>query len=427
MRAVVQRRMWSRSGGFVAGLAWVLAACGDGGSAGGGNAGGAGGGGGGALGGATDGGPGGLPSILDANSGRPPRDFGTGDGGLGGFREACSDNLDCASRWCVPFEDHNVCTQTCLDEGCPDGWNCHAVANTNPDVVFICFPPGNRLCGGCVQDADCPGGRCYGLDGLNVCGLDCETDETCPQEYACQKVFEAADAPKQCVPRTQSCTCDAETAGNVRVCEKASDTGTCYGRETCDPAQGWTGCDAPEPRPEVCNLADDDCNGLTDDIAGLGGECERTVEVDGAESTCRGRLVCSRESEDPICTAAEPMPEACNYLDDDCDGDTDETFPERGAICEIGIGVCRRVGVTECTDDGTGTRCNVVEGAPEPERCDGLDNDCDGEIDEGFEGLNEPCFNGVGACRRAARAALLRRRGGCRVPGGPRAAFGRGL
>jgi hypothetical protein len=405
MRTVVPQNRWSRFGargsGLAAALALALAACGDSTSSGGGGTAGGSGGGGGALGGAFDGGQGGLPSILDANSGRPPRDFGTGDGGLAGFREACNDNLDCASRWCVPFEDHNVCTQTCLDEGCPDGWNCHAVANTNPDVVFICFPPGNRLCGGCVQDADCPGGRCYGLDGLNVCGLDCETDETCPQSYACQKVFEAADAPKQCVPRTQSCTCDEEAAGNVRVCEKASETGTCYGRETCDAERGWTGCDAPEPRPEVCNLADDDCNGLTDDIAGLGGECERTVEIDGAESTCRGRLVCSRESEEPVCTAAEPVAEACNYLDDDCDGDTDETFPERGAICEIGVGVCRRVGVTECTDDGTGTRCNVVEGAPEPERCDGLDNDCDGETDEGFEGLNEPCFNGVGACRRA--------------------------
>ena len=144
--------------------------------------------------------------------------------------------------------------------------SCHAVANTEPDVVFICFPPGNRLCGVCVQDADCPGGGCYNLDGLNVCGLNCETDETCPKDYACQKVFEESDKSKQCVPRTQSCTCNTRTTGNVRVCEKAGEVGTCYGRETCDAETGWTGCDAPTPSPEVCNLADDDCNGLTDDI-----------------------------------------------------------------------------------------------------------------------------------------------------------------
>ncbi len=381
------------------GIAALIGACGDSGSKGLGNSGGGAG-----TGGTTDGGPGdsGNFQVLDAYV-LPRRDLGRDtDGGLGTFRDSCQDNLDCQSGWCVPFEDHNVCSQQCLDQGCPDGWSCHAVANTDPDVVFICFPPGNRLCGVCLQDADCPHGHCFALDGLNVCGVDCESDDTCPKDYACKTVSDDPATPKQCAPKTNSCTCDVKHDGDERVCEKAGAVGTCYGRETCDPTAGWTGCSAPDPKPEVCNQQDDDCNGLTDDIEGLGGPCERTVDVGGAQRSCAGRLICTRESETPTCTASEPRAELCNYLDDDCNGDTDETFPERGAICEVGQGVCRRVGVTECTDDGSGTRCNVVEGQPEAEKCDGLDNDCDGQTDEDFEGVNDPCFNGVGACRRAA-------------------------
>jgi len=116
------------------------------------------------------------------------------DGGrLGAFREPCEDNLDCASRWCVPFEDRNVCSQTCLDEGCPDNWGCHAVANTEPDVVFICFPPGNRLCGVCLGDGDCANGRCHELDGQLVCGINCNDDSTCPPGNTCEDVLGDGD------------------------------------------------------------------------------------------------------------------------------------------------------------------------------------------------------------------------------------------
>ena len=381
-------------------LAGVVAACGDGSthSLGKGGAGGADGSTG--VGGA---GNGGANGVYDAFVG-PDFRTGRGDATTGGkgFQEPCTDNLDCISGWCVPYQDHNVCSERCLDEGCPDGWSCHAVANTDPDVVFICFPPGNRLCGQCLGDADCPGGRCFELDGQNVCGLDCQADETCPPDYACKAVLEDAAAPKQCVPKTESCTCNKAHDHNDRVCERTNGLGTCFGHQLCDGAAGWTPCSAPDAVPEVCNQVDDDCNGLTDDIPNLGGPCERTVDLGGQNASCAGRLICTRDTEEPVCTAQEPKAEACNYLDDDCDGDTDEDFPEVGSICEVGVGACHRVGVVECEDDGSGTRCNVVEGQPAAELCNGLDDNCDGRVDEGFDGLNEPCFNGMGGCRRAA-------------------------
>ncbi|MCB9535088.1 MAG: hypothetical protein H6704_02405 [Myxococcales bacterium] len=384
-------------------LRWALAlflafgaACDDDTSSPGGGAGGAGGGGG-DLDGSFDARPGGRDGTVGGRDARPGGDGGLA--GLAGFREPCEDNLDCQSGWCVPFENRNVCTIPCLDEGCPGGWGCHAVANTQPDVVFICFPPGNRLCGVCLSDDDCPGGQCYALDGINVCGVGCTDDTSCPQGYTCDTVDD--EGTRQCTPVTRSCSCDASRDGQVRVCEKVNAQGACFGRETCDAEQGWVGCDAPEPAAEVCNQVDDDCNGFTDDIVGLGDVCEREVDLDGDRIACSGRLVCTRESLDPQCTAPEPMGEACNFLDDDCDGATDEDFPTRGELCEVGVGQCRRVGVQICAEDGSAVVCDAEPGEAVAELCNGLDDDCDGSADEDFPGLNELCSDGVGACRRA--------------------------
>ena len=371
----------------------VAFGCDDNGATGAGGSGGAGGD-------SLDGG-GGAGGFVAPDTGPPRFDARVGpDGGrLARFREPCEDNLDCASRWCVPFEDRNVCSQTCLDEGCPDNWGCHAVANTEPDVVFICFPPGNRLCGVCLGDGDCPGGRCHLLDGQQVCGIDCDDDSVCPPGNTCEDVF--GDGEGQCVPQTGSCTCDDSNDGEQRICEVSNPLGACFGRETCDPERGWVGCNAPTPAEEVCDQVDNDCNGFTDDIEGLGGVCEREVEIDGETIACSGRLVCTRETPDPVCTAPEPMGELCNFLDDDCDGETDEGFEERGEVCVVGTGQCQRVGVFECSPDGAVAGCNTEAGAAEDELCDSLDNDCDGEIDEDFDGLNDLCSVGVGACRRA--------------------------
>ncbi|MGK0362253.1 MAG: hypothetical protein ACI9U2_004573 [Bradymonadia bacterium] len=82
--------------------------------------------------------------------------------------------------------------------------------------------------------------------------------------------------------------------------------------------------------------------------------------------------------------ACDPSPERCNGVDDDCDTIIDEGY-DIGAPCTIGIGECQATAVLTCTDDGD-ISCPVVEGAPVDETCDGRDEDCDGVADEDFDG-----------------------------------------
>ena len=122
------------------------------------------------------------------------------------------------------------------------------------------------------------------------------------------------------------------------------------GRQTCDGELGWGECGAQMPTTEVCNQIDDDCNGLTDDIPGIGEECVREADVEGETLRCRGRLVCNQDSLEPQCTAQIPSEERCNFLDDDCDGNTDEGFEQRDQVCTVGVGLCQRFGVYECNE-----------------------------------------------------------------------------
>jgi hypothetical protein len=110
-----------------------------------------------------------------------------------------------------------------------------------------------------------------------------------------------------------------------------------------------------------------------------------------------GVAICDGDCDDGNPDVFPGNTESCDGVDNDCDTLIDEDIPPLGGSCTVGVGECFRTGVVVCAAGGGGTTCSAAPGTPVPEVCDGLDNDCDGLVDEDFlpDGMRLAAVHGV--------------------------------
>ena len=332
----------------------------------------------------------------------------------------CETGADCFSGFCVATTDGGQCTLQCEEE-CPFGWKCLLHEASLPDQIFLCVPSFLALCKPCSTNSDCTVNGVQTADACipwgaagSYCGGSCGPEVSCPAGYECAEAVDVSGgSTMQCLPTSGECTCEKwfVDSGAATSCYLENEWGQCAGQRICT-ADGLSPCDAPEPAAEECNATDDDCDGSVDEEAG-GAECTNENEhgvCTGLEECANGQLSCD---------ADEPLPEACDGQDNNCDGQSDEGYPDTDGdgtpdcleTDKDGDGIgdnldnCEFVQNPEQADfdlDTVGDACDPDDDNdlsadeedcapfepavyPEaPELCNGVDDNCDLAVDEGY-------------------------------------------
>jgi hypothetical protein len=270
---------------------------------------------------------------------------------------SCNQNCDGALPNAESFCNPGLVIPQCVVSSCAEGFY---KAND-----FQCLPLGQTQCKPCFNDASCQGGICEEMETGSYCLNSCE-DEGCPEYHVCGPVD--GKEGEWCIPQSEDCGCTVDNSGVKRPCSSENESGLCFGQEICDPTQGWVGCTAPEAMDEICDGFDNDCNGIPDDDILLGEVCEVDVPDVGI---CVGSTICLGEA-GWACSAQEPQPEKCDYLDNDCDGDIDESFLVDGEYATLHhCGSCNKdcegtLPNAEAYCDASGAKpvCKVEQCAP---------------------------------------------------------------
>ncbi len=309
-----------------------------------------------------------------------------------------------------------------------DGWAVEEgdCDDTNPEV----YPGAEEVCNGI--DDNCDGQVDEGLPVVTYYP-DADGDgygAPLPVQEACEQPEGFVEVPGDCNDRDETINPDAEEICDGidndcnDVVDDAADApqwwvdadGDGYGAvwpppiRNCEQPEGYAAepgdCDDENPdvnpaAEEVCNGIDDNCDGRVDEGTGV-----KTVypdidgdgygDADGAVTTCEpmpGYILVGGDCDDENPDVNPGMEDVCNGIDDNCDGEVDENggpvtwYPDHDGD---GYGAARPT-ITSCdqppghvAEDGDCDDENPEVNPGAEDVCDGVDNDCDGDIDNGL-------------------------------------------
>lgn len=306
------------------------------------------------------------------------------NGAEGCFDGRCGNGaLPCVTQAACSESLHR-CTRCTTQDDCQDGDWCNGAercsfsggVGTCLSALFprcaageVCNAAMQR-CEACQSDADCD-------DGIFCNGWSTCVSGTCVDALPPCDVAACHEATRTCTPSGAGCVTDADCQDGL----------FCNGAERCN-GQGTPGTDARGCGPslgQACGLTRNCDEGRSLCVLA----CSTDADGDGHRSRECGGDDC--DDHDPMRFPGQPeicpSPRSVNDLhDEDCDpatvaGATDGDADGDGYISAACCNLDAAQGGLHCGNDCDDTRADVHPGATEI--CDGVDNNCDGQVDEG--------------------------------------------
>ncbi len=217
------------------------------------------------------------------------------------------------------------------------------------------------------------------------------------------------DVDDNCPDHANPAQADSDGDGDGDACDPCTDVDgdgfgdTSHAATTCD-----ADCDDGDPAvnpdaAELCNGVDDDCDGAIDeDSASDAGTWYADADGDGFGDATRATSACAQpaghvadagDCDDGDAAVNPDATELCDTIDNDCDGTVDEPDADDATTWyadDDGDGYGDASDSSVACDQPTGrvpddSDCDDGDAAINPaasERCDGVDDDCDGVVDE---------------------------------------------